>query len=60
MCVGVSVWLGWGGIRVAGFSLWCVMPWLLVVGGQEPAALHLTTDHQQPRLYTPYEVKTQI
>jgi len=21
MCVGVSVWLGWGGIRVAGFSL---------------------------------------
>jgi len=20
MCVGVSVWLGWGGIRVAGFS----------------------------------------
>ena len=20
-CVGVSVWLGWGGIRVAGFSL---------------------------------------
>ena len=23
MCVGVSVWLGWGGIRVAGFSLLC-------------------------------------
>ena len=21
MCVGVLVWLGWGGIRVAGFSL---------------------------------------
>ena len=21
MCVGVPVWLGWGGIRVAGFSL---------------------------------------
>jgi hypothetical protein len=21
MCVGVSVWLGWGGIRVAGFNL---------------------------------------
>jgi len=21
ICVGVSVWLGWGGIRVAGFSL---------------------------------------
>ena len=21
MCVGVSVWLGWGSIRVAGFSL---------------------------------------
>jgi len=21
MCVGVSVWLSWGGIRVAGFSL---------------------------------------
>ena len=21
MCAGVSVWLGWGGIRVAGFSL---------------------------------------
>jgi len=21
MCVGVSVWLGWSGIRVAGFSL---------------------------------------
>jgi len=21
LCVGVSVWLGWGGIRVAGFSL---------------------------------------
>jgi len=21
MCVGVSVWLGWGGIRAAGFSL---------------------------------------
>jgi len=21
MCVGVSLWLGWGGIRVAGFSL---------------------------------------
>ena len=21
MCVGVSVWLGWGDIRVAGFSL---------------------------------------
>jgi hypothetical protein len=21
MCVGVSVWLGWGGNRVAGFSL---------------------------------------
>jgi len=21
MCVGVSVWLGWGGIRVEGFSL---------------------------------------
>jgi len=21
MCVGVSVWLGWGGIRVADFSL---------------------------------------
>ena len=21
MCVGVSVWLGWGGIRVAGFKL---------------------------------------
>ena len=21
MCVGVSEWLGWGGIRVAGFSL---------------------------------------
>jgi len=21
MCVGVSVWLGWGGIHVAGFSL---------------------------------------
>ena len=20
MCVGVSMWLGWGGIRVAGFS----------------------------------------
>jgi len=20
MCVGVSVWLGWGGIRVAGFN----------------------------------------
>jgi len=20
MCVGVSVWLGWGGVRVAGFS----------------------------------------
>jgi len=20
MCVGVSVWLGWGGIRVAGFT----------------------------------------
>ena len=23
MCVGVSVWLGWGGIRVSGFSLLC-------------------------------------
>jgi len=22
MCIGVSVWLGWGGIRVAGFSQW--------------------------------------
>jgi len=21
MCVGVSVWLGWGGIRVAGFNV---------------------------------------
>jgi len=21
MCVGVSVWLAWGGIRVAGFSI---------------------------------------
>ena len=21
MCVGVSVWLGWGGIRVAGFNM---------------------------------------
>ena len=25
MCVGVSVWLGWGGIRVAGFSLLCIL-----------------------------------
>jgi hypothetical protein len=23
MCVGVSVWPGWGGIRVAGFSFLC-------------------------------------
>ena len=27
MCVGVSVWLGWGGIRVAGFVLLhCLCP----------------------------------
>ena len=25
MCVGVSVWLGWGGIRVAGFIFRCVL-----------------------------------
>ena len=25
MCVGVSVWLGWSGIRVAGFSLLCIL-----------------------------------
>jgi len=25
MCVGVSVWMGWGGIRVAGFSLMDVL-----------------------------------
>ena len=26
MCVGVSVWLGWSGIRVAGWS-WCASAW---------------------------------
>jgi len=44
------------------------MPWLLVVGAQaaslipdaKPAALHLTTDHQQPRHYTPYVEITQV
>ena len=25
MCVGVSVWLGWSGIRVTGFSLPCII-----------------------------------
>jgi len=25
MCVGVSVWLGWSGIRVAGFNLQLLM-----------------------------------
>jgi hypothetical protein len=25
MCVGVSVWLGWGGIRVAGWSTSCAL-----------------------------------
>jgi len=63
--------------------IWCVMPWLLMVGGQvqdsrlcvryegscrtashipeaQPAALHLTADHQQPRHYTPYAVVTQV
>jgi len=52
------------------------MSWLLVVGGQvqgsrlcvrdegscsdEPAALHLTAYHQQPRHYTPHAVITQV
>jgi len=40
------------------------MSWLLVVGGQvqdtQPAALHLTADHQQPRHYTPYAAITQL
>jgi len=26
----------------------------------QPAALHLTADHQQPRHYTPYAVITQV
>jgi len=33
MCVGVSVWLGWSGIRVAGFSLQHGYHYLVVVVG---------------------------
>jgi len=44
MCVGVSVWLGWGGIRVAGvldcvYSLWCNAATMLPAGNQGEAEL---------------------
>jgi len=42
MCVGVSVWLGWGGIRVAGFSL---------LHGYHPKPADVCPTHMETRTY---------
>jgi len=42
------------------YRIWCVMPWLLVVGGQVQGSMHSLLSCTWPRQYTPYAVITQV